>query len=144
VLPPPPEHSKEVQEEHEEIKKLRKTKLGRTMAGLLTDLKAHKAVAGYSTQAAADMENEIETLEFLIKKKTQPIALEGDAKDAWDTQRNKNHNKREQELAKHRGQCFGLIRGQCTRTLIGKMEHHASWSTTIKSGDPLLLPVRPD
>jgi hypothetical protein len=136
---PPPEHSKEIQEEHKEIEELRKTQLGRTMAGLVTDLKAHKAVAGYSARAAVDMENEIETLKFLIKKKkTQPIALEGDAKQAWDTKR-KNHNKREQELIKHRGQCFGLIRGQCTRTLIGKMEHHASWSTTIESGDPLLL-----
>jgi hypothetical protein len=84
---PPPEHSKEIQEEHKEIEKLRKTQLGRTMAGLVTDLTAHKAVAGYSARVAVDMENEIETLKFLIKKKTQPITLEGDAKDAWDTQR---------------------------------------------------------
>jgi hypothetical protein len=134
---PPTEHSKEIQEEHEEKEKLRKTQLARTIAGLKTDLKAHKSVKGHSAQVAADMENEIESLAFAMKK-DRPIVLEGDEKTGWDTKW-KNYNKRQQELIKHRGQCFGLIRGQCTRTLVDKMEHDASWSTTIKSGDPLLL-----
>jgi hypothetical protein len=135
---PPPEHSKDTLDEHEEQEKLRKSQLKRTMAGIVTDLKAHKSTKGYSARVAADMENEIELLAHAIKKTSRPIVLDGDEKTAWDTQW-KNHNKREQELIKHRGQCFGLIRGQCTRTLLDKMKHHTSWSTTNKSGDPLLL-----
>jgi hypothetical protein len=63
---PTPEHSKEVQEEHKEREELRKTQLGRTMAGLMTDLAAHTKVAGYSARTAVDMENEIETLALRI------------------------------------------------------------------------------
>jgi hypothetical protein len=133
----PPEHSKEIQEDHDEKEKLRQTQLAQTILGLKTDLKAHKSVKGHSARVAADMENEIDSLTFAMKKKG-PIVLEGDEKTAWDTEW-KNYNKRKQELIKHRGQCFDLIRRQCTRTLIGKMEHDASWSTTIKSGNPLLL-----
>jgi hypothetical protein len=134
---PPPEHSKETLDKHKEQEELRKTQLARTILGLKTDLKAHRSEKGHSARVAADMENEIESLTVAMKK-SRPIVLEGDAKIAWDTEW-KNYNKRKQELVKHRGQCFGLIRGQCTRTLIDKMEHDASWSTTIESGDPLLL-----
>jgi hypothetical protein len=134
---PPPEHSKETLDKHKEQEELRKTQLARTILGLKTDLKAHKSVTGHSARVAADMENEIESLTVAMKK-SRPIVLEGDKKTAWETEW-KNYNKRKQELIKHRGQCFGLICGQCTRTLIDKMEHDASWSTTITSGDPLLL-----
>jgi hypothetical protein len=138
---PPPKHSKEtLDKEHKEQEELRKTQLARTILGLnKTDLKAHTSVLkGHSARVVvADMENEIESLTVAMMK-SQPIVLEGDEKTAWDTEW-KNYNKRKQELIKHRGQCFGQICGQCTRTLIDKMEHDASWSTTITSGDPLLL-----
>jgi hypothetical protein len=134
----PPQHSQAVLDEHIELEKLRKIQiLGHIITGIRTDLKSLKNTPGHSARVAVELKNEIESITCAMAK-DKPITLEGDDKTAWENQW-QNHQEHDQALVKHRGQVFGLIRGQCTQTLLDKMEHDPRWSTTTDSGDPLLM-----
>jgi hypothetical protein len=52
----------------------------------------------------------------------------------WRTFRERSAN-----LAKHRGQAFSLIQGQCTQLLQDRMKQDVDYSTVTQSYDPLTL-----
>ena len=52
----------------------------------------------------------------------------------WRTFRERNAN-----LAKHRGQTYSLILGQCSQLLKDKMKQDADWPVVSVSYDPLTL-----
>ena len=52
----------------------------------------------------------------------------------WRTFRERNAN-----LAKHRGQTYSLILGQCSQLLKDKMKQDADWTVVSVSYDPLTL-----
>ncbi len=54
--------------------------------------------------------------------------------NAWRTYRERNAS-----LAKHRGQTYSLILGQCSQLLKDKMKQDMQWATVSVSYDPLTL-----
>jgi hypothetical protein len=78
--------------------------------------------------AQADLElSEPVPIQFTDSEKTQNS-------NDWRTYRERNAS-----LAKHRGQTYSLILGQCSQLLKDKMKQDADWSTVSVSYDPLTL-----
>ncbi len=67
-----------------------------------------------------------------------PIKLVGTEKtkheNAW-----RSFRERDSRLEKQRGLAFSIIKGQCTKILLNKMQHDADWEPTSLSYDPLVL-----
>jgi hypothetical protein len=74
----------------------------------------------------------------LIRTEPIPIQLTDSEKtqysNEWRTFRERNAN-----LAKHRGQAYSLILGQCSQLLKDKMKQDADWPVVSVSYDPLTL-----
>jgi hypothetical protein len=107
----PPQHSQAVFDEHIELEKLRKIQIGRIITGVRTDLKALKKTLGHSTRVAWRRRNQSPS-----KATTKPL-----------------------------GRTSSKTTKNATRTssnIVDKflVEHDPTWwSTTIESGDPLLM-----
>jgi hypothetical protein len=71
--------------------------------------------------------NEPVPIQLTDSEKTQHI-------NAWITYRERNAS-----LARHRGQIYSLILGQCSQLLKDKMKQDSQWTTVSVSYDPLTL-----
>jgi hypothetical protein len=108
--------------------------------------KAQETILEAAVQAGLDMEapmklallqNDIVQREFSANIKV-PIVLNDSHntqfRNEWRTYRERNDN-----LIKHRGQAFSLIKGQCTQLLQDKMKQDTDWAVVSTSYDPLTL-----
>jgi hypothetical protein len=87
--------------------------------------------------ALAVLQNEIAGGEFQLNEEV-PVQLTDSEKtqysNEWRTFRERSSN-----LAKHRGQAYSLILGQCLQLLKDTMKQDTDWTTVSVSYDPLVL-----
>jgi hypothetical protein len=138
---PKPKHATALEAAHVLAENKRKLRLGRLKTALktvATNLKAK--VDGGDADATIELAkklNEIESLDDQIQRDL-PITLEGDDKAEWDTQW-KLYRTKFENLQKHRGQAFSMIKGQCTQALLEQMKCNSDYTPVMLSNDPLKL-----
>jgi hypothetical protein len=127
---------------HQEYERLVRRKQGNLMRALkvrLTTLQA-QAVAGNDVALdIANLENQIDYLEFESRQKV-PRKLTMEEAGGYSNNA-KTHSLLEATLEKHHGQVYVLIYGQCTQLLQDKMKQEKLWVAVSNSYKPLKLVI---
>ena len=85
----------------------------------------------------AELENQL-ALDELRNAEEPAIKLMEHEKTQMDNAW-RNHRSRSDKLRIHRGQIFGIIKGQCQQVLLDKMKYLPEWESVNESADPLGL-----
>ena len=141
VIIPEPSHSQAIMQRHittEAATRAGQANLARARAARLAILQA--AVANNDPDAfmpLADLQNDI-AMALITDALDVPVELTAEEKQSSDANW-KNHRDRVAKLVLHRGKCYSLIIGQCTKILKDKMELETDWTAVSTSNNPLRL-----
>jgi hypothetical protein len=140
VVLTPPKYSNAIELRHQEYEKLVRRKQGNLMKALKVKLSTLKAQLGSGDDVAleiANLENQIDDLEFESRQEV-PHKLTMEEASGYSNHA-KTHSLRKTMLEKHRGQVYALIYGQCTQLLQDKMKQEKLWVVVSDSYKPLEL-----
>jgi hypothetical protein len=140
VVLTPPKYSDAIELRHQEYEKLVRKKQGNLMKALEVKLSTLKAQLGSGDDVAleiANLENQIDDLEFESRQEL-PHKLMMEEASGYSNHA-KTHSLRKAMLEKHHGQVYTLIYGQCTQLLQDKMKQEKLWVAVRDSYKPLEL-----